>query len=415
MTPKPVHAVGRTLHRNVLLGVTGSIAAYKSAVLVRELVKAGAQVQVVMTPSAHDFVTPLTLATLSKRPVLTDMFLRNGGGQWNDHVSLGRWADVMLIAPASANTLGKMATGICDNLLMATFLSADGAVYVAPAMDLEMFRDASVAHNLDVLQARGVKVIGPESGELASGLEGKGRMTEPEEIVARLEQDLMARSALRGKRVLITAGPTQEAIDPVRFIGNRSTGKMGFALAEAAAARGAIVQLVAGPTALITDRPGITRHDVVSAAQMAAVCERLAPDQDVVIMSAAVADHRPAEPADRKIKKEGGALELRLERTKDILAGLSEQRPKGQLVVGFALETDHAIEHGTGKLHRKKLDMIVVNTLEDAGAGFGHDTNKVTLIQRVGEGTKAWELPLMSKHHVAEHILDALEDLLSDA
>ena len=394
------------LHRRVLLGVTGSIAAYKTAWLVRDLVKAGAEVQVVMTPAAHDFVTPLTLATLSKRPVLTDLFLRNGSGSWNDHVSLGRWADVLVVAPASAHTLAKMAQGLCDNLLLATWLSATCPVYVAPAMDLEMFADPATAHNLDLLRERGVHTIGPESGELASGLEGAGRMTEPMDIVHRLATDLMEGSPLAGKRILVTAGPTREAIDPVRYIGNRSSGRMGFAIAEEAAARGARVELVTGPVELTTDRPGIVRTDVESAADMAEACKERAPEADIVIMSAAVADHRPAAPAGSKIKKDEGHLELVLERTEDILAWIGKQRRPGQVIAGFALETEEGLESARGKLERKGLDLVVLNSLQDEGAGFGHATNKVTLVTRDKDPER---LPLLPKAEVARRILDAIE------
>lgn len=394
------------LHRRVLLGVTGSIAAYKTAWLVRDLVKAGAEVQVVMTPAAHDFVTPLTLATLSKRPVLTDLLLRDGSGSWNDHVSLGRWADVLVVAPASAHTLAKMAQGLCDNLLLATWLSATCPVYVAPAMDLEMFADPATAHNLDLLRQRGVHTIGPESGELASGLEGAGRMTEPMDIVHRLATDLMEGSPLAGKRILVTAGPTREAIDPVRYIGNRSSGRMGFAIAEEAAARGARVELVTGPVELTTDRPGIVRTDVESAADMAQACKERAPEADIVIMSAAVADHRPAAPAGSKIKKDEGHLELVLERTEDILAWIGKQRRPGQVIAGFALETEEGLESARGKLERKGLDLVVLNSLQDEGAGFGHATNKVTLVTRDKDPER---LPLLPKAEVARRILDAIE------
>ena len=394
------------LHRRVLLGVTGSIAAYKTAWLVRDLVKAGAEVQVVMTPAAHDFVTPLTLATLSKRPVLTDLLLRDGSGSWNDHVSLGRWADVLVVAPASAHTLAKMAQGLCDNLLLATWLSATCPVYVAPAMDLEMFADPATAHNLDLLRQRGVHTIGPESGELASGLEGLGRMTEPMDIVHRLATDLMEGSPLAGKRILVTAGPTREAIDPVRYIGNRSSGRMGFAIAEEAAARGARVELVTGPVELTTDRPGIVRTDVESAADMAQACKERAPEADIVIMSAAVADHRPAAPAGSKIKKDEGHLELVLERTEDILAWIGKRRRPGQVIAGFALETEEGLESARGKLERKGLDLVVLNSLQDEGAGFGHATNKVTLVTRDKDPER---LPLLPKAEVARRILDAIE------
>ena len=397
----------RFLNRKVLLGVTGSIAAYKSAALVRDLVKAGADVQVITTRAAHDFVTPVTLSTLSGKPVLTELI--SGEGTWNDHVHLARWADVLLIAPLSANTLSKLAHGQCDNLLLACYLSATCPVYVAPAMDLEMYRDASTHANLGVLRDRGVRTIGPESGELASGLSGEGRMTEPEAIVARLHADLIGNSKLNGKRVLVTAGPTQEAIDPVRYIGNRSSGKMGFALAEEAASRGAIVQLVTGPVSLRTERSGIERTDVSSAAEMADACKQCSPHSDVVIMSAAVADYRPAAPAENKIKKKDGALEITLEATEDVLAWMGKNKPNGQLLVGFALETNDALANAQGKLERKNLDLIVLNTLADAGAGFGHDTNKVSII---GKGTKVDALPLLSKSDTARAILDHIETLL---
>jgi phosphopantothenoylcysteine decarboxylase/phosphopantothenate--cysteine ligase len=399
--------VERFLHRKVLLGVSGSIAAYKAAPLVRALVQAGAEVQVVMTRAAHDFVTPLTLATLSGRPVLTELV--SGGSTWNDHVHLARWADVFLIAPLSANTLSKMGHGQCDNLLLACYLSATCPVFVAPAMDLEMYRDASTHANLDLLRGRNVRTIGPESGELASGLIGEGRMTEPEDIVRQLHQELVGQSKLNGKRILISAGPTQEPIDPVRYISNRSSGKMGFALAEEAAGRGALVQLVTGPTAQHTTVPGIQRTDVVTAAQMAEACKAEAATSAVVIMSAAVADHRPAAPAEGKIKKKDGDLELRLEATEDILAWIGKNKTEGQLVVGFALETSDGLAHAQDKLERKNLDLIVLNSLEDAGAGFGHDTNKVTLLDR---GTKPQQLPLMSKKETARAILDRIEECL---
>ena len=400
----------RSLNRKVLLGISGGIAAYKSASLVRELVKAGATVQVVMTRSAHDFVTPLTLATLSGRPVLTELVADNG--TWNDHVHLARWADVLLIAPLTANTLAKMAHGQCDNLLLACYLSATAPVYVAPAMDLEMFKDASTRSNLDLIRDRGVRTIGPESGELASGLSGEGRMTEPEMIVDRMVKDLIGNSKLNGKRILITAGPTQEAIDPVRYIGNRSSGKMGFALAEEAAARGAHVELVTGPVSLATDRAGITRTNIRTAAEMAEACKRISVGCDAVVMSAAVADYRPADPKTEKIKKKGDELALQLEPTEDVLGWMGANKPNGQLLVGFALETNDGLVHAQGKLERKNLDLIVLNTLQDEGAGFGHDTNKITLIDK---GTKSLALPLMTKVETAVAILDHLETLIQHA
>jgi phosphopantothenoylcysteine decarboxylase/phosphopantothenate--cysteine ligase len=302
-----------------------------------------------------------------------------------------------------------MAHGLCDNLLLATFLSATCPVYVAPAMDLEMYRDTSTQSNLDILVKRGVRTIGPDRGDLASGLNGEGRMTEPAAMVDRLVADLMGNSPLRGRRMLITAGPTQEAIDPVRYIGNRSTGKMGFALALEAAQRGALVTLVAGPVALQIDHPGITRVDVTSAAEMAEACGRLAGTSDIIVMSAAVADLRPAHPAEQKIKKVGAEPTLRLEPTTDILAGMGRNKRPGQRLVGFALETTNELAHATDKLQRKNLDLLVLNSLRDSGAGFGHDTNKVTLL---APGTDPQELPLMSKAAVASAILDRLEQIL---
>ena len=400
------------LPRRVVLGVSGGIAAYKTAFLVRELVKAGADVQVVMTPSAHDFITPLTLSTLSGKPVLTDLFVHDGSGRWNDHVHLARWADLVLIAPASANTLAKMAHGECDNLLLAVFLSATCPVFVAPAMDLEMYRDRSTQHNLELLRQRGVGTIGPEEGELASGLMGLGRMTEPAAIVRQLCEAMIGASPWAGRNVLVTAGPTQEAIDPVRYIGNRSSGRMGFAIAEEAARRGARVQLVTGPVSLRTEVPGIIRTDVTTAAEMAAVCKSLTSSSDVVIMSAAVADFRPADASAGKIKKTDHAPVLTLEATEDILAWIGGQRRKGQVIVGFALETSDGLAHAQSKLQRKGLDLIVLNTLEDAGAGFGHDTNRVTFI---APDTDPEALPLMSKTDVARALLDRLEPRLANA
>lgn len=397
----------RVFPRKVLLGVTGGIAAFKTPLLVRALVKAGAEVQVVMTRAAHDFVTPLTLSTVSGRPVLTELV--SGEGTWNDHVHLARWAEVMLIAPATANTLGKMAHGLCDDLLLACYLSATCPVFAAPAMDLEMFRDAGTQANLKTLRERGVRTIGPDSGELASGLSGEGRMTEPDAIVDALIAELLGDSKLAGKRILINAGPTQEAIDPVRYVGNRSTGKMGFALAEEAALRGAIVELVAGPVSLKTDRPRIARTDVVSAAEMAVACKVRFPKVDIAILSAAVADWRPAHSAGEKIKKSDTLVPLQLEPTEDILAWMGANKRTGQVLVGFALETTNERAHAEGKLERKKLDLIVLNSLKDAGAGFGHDTNRVTLI---GRDKNATELPLMSKADTARYILDHIERLL---
>lgn len=401
------------LPRNVLLGVTGGIAAYKAPMLVRALMKAGAEVQVVMTPAAHDFVSPLVLSTLSKRPALTEMTDRSAGPvTWNDHVHLARWADVLLIAPATANTLAKMAHGLCDDLLLACWLSTECPVFVAPAMDLEMYRSAATRANIGLLHARGVRTIGPETGELASGLSGEGRMTGPEDIVSQLTEALMGRSPWAGRKLLITAGPTHEAIDPVRFIGNRSSGKMGFALAEEAAARGAQVELIAGPVDLEAQHPGIRRTDVVSAAQMAEAAKQRFAVCDVAVLSAAVADWRPATVADAKMKKKDSLPALALEPTEDILAWMGGAKRKGQFLVGFALETDNEQRNAEEKLDRKNLDLIVLNSLRDAGAGFGHDTNKVTLIDR---GKKSVELPLMPKAEVARAILDRIAISLTHA
>lgn len=406
-------SMDRVFPRKVLLGVTGGIAAFKAPLLVRALVRSGAQVQVVMTRSAHDFVTPLSLSTVSGRPALTELVERGDPtaapyATWNDHVHLARWADVMLIAPATANTLARMAQGLCDDLLLACYLSSECPVFVAPAMDLEMYRDPSTHANLDLVRSRGVRTIGPETGELASGMSGEGRMTEPDAIVDALISALLKPSKLTGKRILISAGPTQEAIDPVRYIGNRSTGKMGFALAEEAAARGAHVHLVAGPIALSTDRPGIERTDVVSAKDMAEACKSRFRHCDVAIMSAAVADWRPTQMATQKLTKGSGPPTLSLEPTEDILAWMGANKTSEQTLVGFALETHNEEGNAQGKLERKNLDLIVMNSLNTPGAGFGYDTNQVTLI---GRDKNIARLPLKSKAEVARAILDRLEEL----
>ncbi|MBK9175962.1 MAG: bifunctional phosphopantothenoylcysteine decarboxylase/phosphopantothenate--cysteine ligase CoaBC [Flavobacteriales bacterium] len=397
------------MNRKVLLGVSGGIAAYKAAHLTRLLVKAGCEVQVVLTPSAHDFIPPLTLATLSKRPVLTDLFVRDGTGHWNDHVHLARWADVIIIAPATANTMAKMVQGLCDNLLLACALSAACPMFIAPAMDLEMWKDTGTQSNVDALRARGVRIVGPESGELASGLVGEGRMSEPETILAAVIDALIGRSKLNGMRLLVTAGPTQEAIDPVRYIGNRSSGKMGFALAEEAAARGAQIELVTGPVGLSSEQAGIIRTDVTNAAEMAVACKERFLACNAVIMSAAVADFRPAHAATEKVKKKEATLDLNLEPTEDILGWMGAHKPEGLRLVGFALETENAMVNAMDKLTRKNLDLLVLNSLRDAGAGFGTDTNKVTLLAR---GKDPVSLPLMSKRDAARAILDRLEEIL---
>lgn len=366
--------------KKILLGVSGSIAAYKAAILVRLLVKEGAEVKVIMTNAATSFITPLTLSTLSGNPVFVKYTHDESSGVWNNHVELGMWADVMLIAPASANTLAKMANGICDNLLMATYLSAKCPVYFAPAMDLDMYRHPSTLKNLRTLSEYGNLLIPVEHGELASGLVGEGRLAEPEVIVERLEKHFSEGSELSGKKVLISAGPTYEHIDPVRFIGNHSTGKMGFAVAHEAANRGAEVVLVCGPNHLSVHHSGITRVDVTSAEEMYKACQSRFKEADVAIMSAAVADYTPQTKADQKMKKTADALKIELKPTKDILKSLGEQKKGNQFLVGFALETNNELENAKGKLKRKNLDMIVLNSLQDKGAGFGHNTNKITIL-----------------------------------
>ncbi|MFM2206648.1 MAG: bifunctional phosphopantothenoylcysteine decarboxylase/phosphopantothenate--cysteine ligase CoaBC [Bacteroidota bacterium] len=390
--------------KKILLGVTGSIAAYKSATLVRLLVKAGADVRVVMTPSAVDFITPLTLSTLSKNPVLTEYFHR-GDGTWNNHVELGSWADLMVIAPLSAATLARMVGGLCDNLLIATYLSARCPVMVAPAMDLDMWKHPSVVENVERIRRHGVHLIPPASGELASGLSGEGRMEEPEIIFNTVQGFFVDGLSLSGVKALVTAGPTWEAIDPVRFIGNRSTGKMGFAIAEELAARGASVTLVSGPSSESVNHPAIRRIDVESAREMQQACDEAFGDAGLVVMSAAVADYTPEKPATRKIKKQGERMGLELVPTNDILSEMGKRKRKGQTLVGFALETENEMANAADKLSRKHLDFLVLNSLRDEGAGFGHDTNKVTLLSADG---MARAFPLKSKTDVARDLVDAL-------
>lgn len=387
--------------KKIVLGVSGGIAAYKAATLVRLLIKAGAQVRVVMTPASVDFVTPLTLATLSKNPVYSSFYNDDEEIQWNNHVELGLWGDLMLIAPATANTLAKMAHGNCDNLLIATYLSAKCPVYFAPAMDLDMYKHPSTLASFQLLQQFGNVMIPAEKGELASGLSGEGRMAEPENIVAFLEKDLLGKMPLRDKKILITAGPTYEPIDPVRFIGNHSTGKMGFDLAETAASLGATVYLVTGPTALSIKNSAVNRIDVQTAEEMYTACLHYFPEVDVAICAAAVADYRPEIVAQDKIKKSDDTLSLTLVKNKDILAALGAQK-KAQFLIGFALETQNEIENAKLKIAKKNLDLIVLNSLRDAGAGFGTPTNKVTLIDRNGTVEPK---PLQSKEAVAQVIL----------
>ncbi len=368
--------------KNILLGISGGIAAYKTTFLVRLLIKAGAQVKIVMTQSASSFVSPLTLSTLSKNPVLLDFVNEEDDSiSWNNHVELGLWADIMLIAPATANTLSKMANGTCDNLLLATYLSAKCPVYFAPAMDLDMYRHPSTKTSIGKLESFGNIMIPAESGELASGLHGEGRMAEPENIVRFIEEDLAKVLALSGKKVLITAGPTHEAIDPVRFLGNRSSGTMGFELAKKAADLGAKVILVSGPTYLTIDHSFIELIRVTSAQEMYEACHKYYQDVDVAICAAAVADYRPKHVATEKIKKQEGDLILELVRNPDILLSLGESKTH-QFLVGFALETENELENAKGKLKRKNLDGIVLNSLKDDGAGFGEGTNKITFIDK---------------------------------
>lgn len=389
--------------KKILLGVTGSIAAYKAAVLTRLLVKEGAQVKIIMTPSAHDFITPLTLSTLSKNPVLTE-FVKDASGQWNNHVELGLWADALLIAPATANTLAKMAHGQCDNLLLAVYLSARCPVLVAPAMDLDMLVHGSTQRNFDILRSYGNIFIEPAYGELASGLVGKGRMAEPEEIIGFLSKHFSG-GKLSGKKVLITAGPTYEAIDPVRFIGNHSSGKMGFAIAERLANEGAQVSLVSGPTQQHTTHPHINVVRVTSAEEMYNACTSLFPSADVTVLSAAVADYKPTQRADQKIKKKEENLVIELTKTHDIAASLGKQKKNGQLLVGFALETEQEEANALKKIESKNFDLIVLNSLNDKGAGFGFDTNKITIIDREKNVEK---FELKTKTEVAADIVNAI-------
>ncbi|MCX2451030.1 bifunctional phosphopantothenoylcysteine decarboxylase/phosphopantothenate--cysteine ligase CoaBC [Pedobacter sp. PLR] len=370
-------------NKNIILGVCGSIAAYKSAILVRLLVKAGANVKVILTADAANFITPLTLATLSKNPVYTQYFDAETG-VWSNHVELGLWADFMVVAPASANTLAKMATGICDNLLSAVYLSAKCPVFVAPAMDLDMWKHESTQQNMEKLLSYGNQVIPPGDGELASGLYGAGRMAEPEDILSFLNEAAKKGLPLLGKKVLVTAGPTYEAIDPVRFIGNHSSGKMGFAIADVFAALGAEVTLITGPTAEKSIST-MKRIDVVSAEDMLTACETAFPHTDIMVMSAAVADYTPVAAADQKIKKNSAEFSLELKKTTDILATLGQVKSAGQILVGFALETENEEAYAKAKLSKKNLDLIVLNSLNDKGAGFKVNTNKITIFNKAGE------------------------------
>lgn len=396
--------------KHIVLGITGGIAAYKSALLARLLVKAGAEVQVIMTPSAREFIAPLTLSTLTGKPVITEFFTANTG-EWHSHVDLGLWADAMVVAPATACTIGKMAHGVADNMLVTTYLSAKAPVFVAPAMDLDMMAHPSTTANLNLLRSYGNHIIEAASGELASHLTGKGRMEEPERIVEVLREFFASRGEFAGKRVLVTAGPTYERIDPVRFIGNFSSGKMGYAIADTLAERGAEVVLVSGPVGSLKPRHSrIEVRKVESALEMLAECEKVWSDADVAVMTAAVADYRVENRADSKIKREGNrAPQIHLVENPDIAATLGATKKQGQLLIGFALETDNEAAHAANKLQRKNLDAIVLNSLRDAGAGFGTDTNKITILS--ADGT-ALPYPLKTKREVAADVADFISSLL---
>lgn len=397
--------------KNIILGISGGIAAYKSVVLLRLLVKAGAQVQVIITPNGKEFITPVTLSSLSGRPVISEFFTANTG-EWHSHVDLGLWADAMVIAPATASTIAKMATGVADNMLVTSYLSARAPVFIAPAMDLDMMAHPTTARNLATLAADGVHIIEPETGELASHLVGRGRMEEPEKIVEVLEAFFASRAdrSLAGKKVMITAGPTYERIDPVRFIGNFSTGKMGYALADEAARRGAAVTIVSGPVDVKPTEQGINVIKVESARQMLAACESVFADCDIAIMAAAVADYAPREFHDKKIKREHSDFEsIELVKNPDIAATLGKSKRAGQKLIGFALETDNGEANAREKLARKNLDAIVLNSLSDPGAGFGTDTNKVTIIS--ADSAEPQVFALKSKAEVAKDIFDSISRL----
>ncbi len=391
-------------NRKIIVAVTGSIAAYKSAHLIRLLVKDGHEVKVLMTPAACAFISPLSLSTLSKNKVETEVIEENA---WNSHVELGLWADAMIIAPATANTLARMAHGICDNIVLAVYLSAKCPVFFAPAMDLDMWKHPSTQSNIATLISYGNRLIDVGEGELASGLVGKGRMAEPEEIKNSLDQFFQKKKQLNNKRVLITAGPTYEKIDPVRFIGNHSTGKMGLALAQECADRGAIVELILGPSKLEIHNNSISTHRVQSAEEMLNKAASLHDGCDIAIFAAAVADYKPTHPADSKIKKQDGEMTIELSRTEDIAKTLGASKKEGQIHVGFALETDNEEANALGKLKKKNFDMIVLNSLKDKGAGFAHDTNKVSIFHSDGSSTG---FPLKTKTEVAEDIVNTLCD-----
>lgn len=392
--------------KRIVLGITGSIAAYKACLLIRELIKAGAEVQAVMTPSAKEFITPLTISTLTHKPVISEFFDRRDGS-WHSHVDIGLWADAMIIAPATASSIAKMANGVADNMLITTYLSMRAPVFVAPAMDVDMFSHTATQKNIKTLRSYGNIIIEPETGELASGLEGKGRMEEPAVIAKSLEAYFKSQNQLKGKRVLITAGPTYEKIDPVRFIGNYSSGKMGYALAEECAERGAEVELVSGPVSINLNRANIHITKVESAAQMYAAAVNAFPKTDIAILCAAVADFTPRETKDVKIKREKGDMAIQLVPTKDIAAELGRMKKESQFMVGFALETNDETNNAINKLKAKKLDFIVLNSLNDKGAGFSVDTNKITIIS----DTSKYEYSLKPKREVAKDIIDKICEL----
>ncbi len=398
--------------KHIILGITGGIAAYKSAMLTRLLIKAGAEVQIVMTPSAKEFITPVTLSALTGKPVVSEFFTANTG-EWHSHVDLGLWADAMVIAPATACTIGKMAHGVADNMLVTTYLSAKAPVFVAPAMDLDMMAHPSTQANLELLRSYGNHIIEPASGELASHLVGKGRMEEPENILRVLENFFASRCEFAGKKVLVTAGPTYEKIDPVRFIGNYSSGKMGYAIADEFAARGAEVTLVSGPVSVSSHNPGVKVVPVESAREMLAASEAAFDFADVVVLTAAVADYAPANPSDRKIKREGNDVPvISLVKNPDIAATLGARKRKGQMIVGFALETDNEKSNAIDKIRRKNLDAICLNSLRDPGAGFAVDTNKVTILTAGGQVIPG---ELKSKREVAADIVSYIsKSLLSE-
>ncbi|MDR1715930.1 MAG: bifunctional phosphopantothenoylcysteine decarboxylase/phosphopantothenate--cysteine ligase CoaBC [Prevotella sp.] len=388
--------------KHIVLGITGSIAAYKAASLARLLIKAGAEVQIVITPSGKEFITPVTLSALTGKPVVSEFFTANDG-TWHSHVDLGQWADLMLIAPATASTLGKMANGVADNMLITTYMSMKAPVVIAPAMDLDMFAHPATTRNLEILRSYGNIIIEPASGELASHLTGKGRMEEPEKILATVEDFFTKQETLSKKKVLITAGPTYERIDPVRFIGNYSSGKMGFALAEECAGRGAEVTLIAGPVSLTINHPNITRIDVESAEEMYNASVKAFPAMDAAILCAAVADFRPEEQYAEKVKRSGDILNISLVPNKDIAASLGKMKKANQLLVGFALETNDEENNALKKIVKKNLDFIVLNSLNDAGAGFKYNTNKIAILNRNGERK---DFGLKSKKDVASDIID---------